>query len=369
MNPKRRPGFYCCGILLFVFSGWLLACSAGAEQKESSTKEVTDALGRKVAVPVAISKIYPLRAGALRLICYLQSVDKVAYVELNEKKRTVPYLMAYPGLRDLTVLGVGNNVDPEHLAISDVDIVIATYMSAQEADALQHKSGKPVFVVNYGDLVDMKHDFYRGIRSLGTLLDKPERADSLVRFIEGDLDELDQRIQNRNRSNPTAYIGGIAFNGAQGITSTRVRYPSFYYLGIESPVDSVAALQEAIGAGQKNTLLDAEQLLAWDPVYIFLDAAGRDIWQHELTRPAFQALTARREGHVFTVLPFNWHTINYENLLCNTWFIGKTLYPDAFADVSIEEKSREIIRYFYSVDIFDEVRKTYHPFVSYAGEK
>ncbi len=369
MKQKRRPGFCYYTILTAVFSGWLFGCGTGTEQKQSAVKEVTDALGRKVVVPAAVGKIYPLRAGALRLICYLQSVDKVAYIELNEKKRTVPYLMAYPELRNLPVLGVGNNVDPEYLAVSDVDIVIATYMSAQEADALQHKAGKPVFVVNYGDMVDMKQDFYRGIQLLGTLLDKPQRADSLVRFMEDNFDELDQRIKNRNKSKLTAYVGGIAFNGAQGITSTRVRYPPFYYLGIKSPADSVAAVQEAIGAGQKNTLLDAGQLLAWDPAYIFLDAAGKDIWQHELTRPAFRALAARREGRVFTVLPFNWHTINYENLLCNTWFIGKTLCPDAFADVGIDEKSREIIRYFYSADIFDEVRKTYHPFVSYAGEK
>lgn len=368
MKQKRKPGPCYYAILAIVCSGWLFGCGAGNKQKQSAVKEVTDALGRKVVVPASISRIYPLRAGVLRLICYLQSADKVAYIELNEKKRTVPYLMAYPGLRNLPVLGVGNNVDPEHLAVSDTDIVIATYMSAQEADALQHKSGKPVFVINYGDLVDMKQDFYSGIQLLGTLLDKPERADSLARFIEDNLGELDRRIQNRNKSNPTAYIGGIAFNGAQGITSTRVRYPPFYYLGIESPADSVAAVQEAIGAGQKNTLLDAEQLLAWDPAYIFLDAAGRDIWRHELTRPAFRALTARRTGQVFTVLPFNWHTINYENLLCNTWFIGKTLYPEAFADVSTEEKSREIIHRFYSADIFDEVRKTYHPFVSYTGE-
>ncbi len=357
------------GIMLVVSSCSFHACSAIAEQKEKPVKEVTDALGRTVAIPVTINKIYPLRAGALRLICYLQAADKVSHVELNEKKRTVPYLMAYPALRNLPVLGVGNNVDPEHLAVSDVDIVVATYMSAREADALQHKSGKPVFVVNYGDLVDMKQDFYNGLQSLGILLDRSERADSLVSFIENDLSEIQRRIQHQNKNNPAAYIGGIAFNGAQGITSSRVRYPSFYYLGIESPVDSVAALQDAIGAGQKNTLLDAEQVLAWDPAYIFLDAAGKDIWQHELIRPAFQALTASRKNHVFSVLPFNWHTINYEHLLCNTWFIGKIVYPETFADVDTEKRSAEIIRYFYGTDIFDEVKKTYDPFVSYRGEK
>lgn len=369
MKEKRKLGFCWYGILLVVLAGWLVGCSTTAEQNKIPVREVTDALGRTVTIPVTINKIYPLRAGALRLICYLEATEKVSHIELNEKKRTVPYLMAYPALRNLPVLGVGNNVDPEHLAVSDVDIVIATYMSAQEADALQHKSGKPVFVVAYGDLVDMKQDFYNALRSLGALLDRSARADNLISFIDTDISEIQQRIQHINKKSPAVYIGGIAFNGAQGIMSTRVRYPSFHYLGITSPVDSINALQEAIGAGQKNTLLDAEQVLAWNPVYIFLDAAGKEIWQQELARPAFQALTASKKNQVFSVLPFNWHTINYEHLLCNTWFIGKTVYPELFTDVDIEKRSAAIIRYFYGADIFEEVKKTYRPFVSYGGEK
>lgn len=354
--------------LLIAGCSLLLACNSLPEQKVTpATKVVTDALGRKLTVPTTLKKIYPLRAGTLRLLCYLQLAEKVAYVELNEKKRTVPYLMAYPDLKELPVLGVGNNVDPEHLAASDVEIVIATYMSAQEADALQNKSGKPVFVVSYGDLVDLKKEFYAALKSIGDLTGKSGRADSLIGFIEENLVELKSRVP-QNQSKNTVYVGGVAYNGSQGITSTRVRYPPFYYLNLTTPVDAISNAAMAIGAGQKNSLLDIEQILIWNPTYIFLDAAGKDIWQQELKKPAIRRLTALQSGKTFSLLPFNWHTINYENLLCNTWFVGKTVYPETFAEVNIEKKSAEIISYFYGTNIFDEIKETYHPFVSYTSE-
>lgn len=363
-----RTGIYC---LLFSGLSTMLNTCSSKDKKTAVSRErtVTDALGRAVPLPDTVRNIYPLRAGALRLICYLHAAEKVSHVELNERKRSVPYLMANPFLKDLPILGVGNNVEPEILAVSTVDLVIATYMTQTEADALQKKSGKPVFVLSYGDLVDRKQDFYQGLHSLGTLLNKSARADSLVQFIENNLAEAGKRMLSSNKNQlPTAYIGGIAFNGAQGITSTRVQYPPFTYLSINSPVDQVISSKDAIGNGQKNTLLDAEQILAWNPDYIFLDAAGKNIWKEELKRPRYQVLSALQKGSVYTVLPFNWHTINYENLLCNGWFIGKTIYPEGFADVEAEKKSREILQFFYGVDIYEEVSNAYQPFQSYSNE-
>lgn len=350
--------------LLSVSIAMFTACN-NAGKEVARERELTDALGRIVKVPDTVRSVYPLRAGALRLICYLQAGEKVSHIELNEQKRTVPYLMANPYLKDLPILGVGNNVEPENLAVSTVDLVIATYMTRAEADALQQKSGKPVFVVAYGDLVDLKQDFYHGLKLLGAILHKTERADSLINFIESHLIDFGKRIPPTESGNrPTAYIGGIAFNGAQGIRSTRVQYPPFKYLAVNSPVDKVVSPREAIGNGQKNTLLDAEQLLRWNPDYIFLDAAGKSIWQEEIKRPRYGVLSSLKNGKMFTVLPFNWHTINYENLLCNSWFIGKTLYPENFTDVEVETKARDIVRYFYGADIYEQMKQAYQPFQS-----
>lgn len=361
-KPISGYNAFLCGLILLV-SALCAACNAVDGQQHMPVRIITDALGRKVTVPADIEKIHTLRAGALRLVCYLQSAHKISYVEQNEKKRTVGYLMANPFLRDLPVMGVGNNIDSELLAASDIDVVVATYMSAQEADALQQKTGKPVFVVTYGDMVDMKDDFYNGLKSLGSLLQKQQRADSLISFIESNIMEWQQRTLPFRNDGASAYIGGVAFNGAHGLASTRIRYPPFYYLGISNPADGITSSYEAIGAGQKNTLLDIEQVLQWNPPCIFLDVAGKSVWEKELARPVFHSLTALKEKHIYTVLPFNWHSINFENLLCNTWFIGKTIFPHAFSDIETGEKARQIMLFFYGVDIFPDLISTYQPYM------
>ena len=162
----------------------------------------------------------------------------------------------------------------------------------------------------------------------------------------------------------SAYVGGVAFNGAHGLASTRLAYPPFFYLNIRSlPDEHPHLLAGSIGAGQKNTRIDLETLLAWNPDYIFLDAAGRDLWQPEFEeKPLLRTLKAYRRRQVFVVLPFNWHTINYESLLCNTWFIGRTLYPEKFGDVAMQQKGEEIISMYLRPGVYARMQAFYGAF-------
>ncbi|MDZ7636496.1 MAG: hypothetical protein U5L72_19555 [Bacteroidales bacterium] len=65
---------------------------------------------------------------------------------------------------------------------------------------------------------------------------------------------------------------------------------------------------------------------------------------------------------IFTVLPYNWNTTNYENLLCNVWYIGSALMPSAFGDANLAEKCREIYSFFYGTDLYDRASGYYRPF-------
>jgi iron complex transport system substrate-binding protein len=312
--------------------------------------------------PERPGKVVTMRAGALRLMLYMGLADQVAYIERNDLTRVVPYMMAFPELKQLPVIGVGNNYDPETVAASDADLIICTYMNGEEAEALSQKTGKPVVGLAYGDLYRFKADFYKSLSELGRLFHRTERADSLIAYIENTIAEVSERAQRSQHTGKSAYIGGIAFNGLQGLTSTRAQYPPFIYLGIENPADALPTSLESIGMGQKNMLIDKEQIISWDTDFLFLDAAGQPVWDKEIEQPVLAGLRAIQSRQTYVVLPFNWHTINYENLLCNMWFVGRTVYPDTFADVDVEQKCREIFTVFYGRDIFDEVKATYRPY-------
>lgn len=340
----------------------MVACNTESRVSRAGTVSVTDALGRVVSVPASVTKVLPMRAGTIRLLSYMGLADRIAYIERNDQSRVAPYSMAFPEIKQKSVIGAGNHYDPEAVAASEADVIISTYMSAGEADALSQTTGKPVFCLAYGDLYHYKVDFYNSLAVLGQLFQRKERADSLTAYIEATLAEMDRRARQSEFKDQSAYIGGIAYNGMQGLSSSRAQYPPFVYLSLKNPADELPASLESIGAGQKNRLVDKEQIIRWDPDWLFLDAAGKTIWTEELRRPEFGALQALKQQKAYVVLPFNWHTINFENLLCNMWFVGKTVYPDAFSDVVVEQKSREIWQVFYGRDIHDEVQATYAPF-------
>jgi len=339
----------------------LLLAACGQKQAEiPALRPVRDALGRELLVPVQIKKVLTMKAGALRLLCYMDVQDKVGYIEQNELKRQVTYLMAHPQLRTLPVLGIGNNYDPEAVVASDAELIIATYMTAAEADALQQKVGKPVFVLTYGDMADRLEELFSSFRALGALFDRQGRADSLIVFIEKNRQQL--AAGSAGAAAATAYVGGIAFNGAHGLRSSRVHYPPFLLAGIGSPVDGLPNSLQALGDGQKNILIDPEQIIDWDTDFLFLDAAGRDLWEQELRQPAYRQLRALRQGRAFVLLPFNWHTINYEHVLCNAWFVAQLTRPRAFGGIDIEAKSREITTFFLGKDVYAAIDSTYQPF-------
>lgn len=357
MRPGQKSIFPPVIILLALV---MISCGSHIENADNH-RVLEDSSGRKVHLPDSLHSVVALRSGALRLLCYMGMAGRVAYIEGNETRRDVPYLMANPGLRDKPVIGAGNNFDTELLAASDADLIIATFMSSTEADELQRATQKPVFVLEYGDMKENTGQLFKSIGLLGELFYSSGRADSLVRYISNSLEEFKKR--SAGNVTVSAYTGGVAYRGSHGISSTEPGYPSYSFLSIENVAGSLGEVISSPVNMQENAFIDIEQLLIWDPEYIFLDAAGETIWRTEIEKPLLSAtLQSFLSGKVYSVLPYNWYTTNYENILCNTWFIGSLVYPASFSDVDIEEKCRDIYRFFLGKDVYDEMKKMYRPF-------
>ncbi len=337
-------------ILLVLFS-----CNVKEKQKRENYRQITDAAGRKVMIPQEINSIIALRAGALRLMAYLDATDKVIAVEENEKRRTVPYLFAKPHVKELPVIGSGNIAEPELLAAHDPDMILVTYLTSGEADELQSKTGIPVVVINYADFNKRREELFSSLQFLGDLLDKKERADSLIAYVKKTISDLEQRTES-SANTESVYVGGIAYRGAHGITSTEPHYTAFTLLGLNNAAGHLGEVTGSPKAWLENAFIDIEQLIEWDPDHIFLDAAGRVLWEEDLQKEALQSsLKALQENNLYTVLPHNWYTINYENILCNAYYVGKIMYPESFFDVVIQDKCNEIYRAFLGEPVYDSM--------------
>jgi len=362
-----KPGAKSISSSLIILLAMLILSCGGEEGKADHKRLLMDSSGRKVHLPDTLHSVVALRSGALRLVCYMGMADRVAYIEGNEKRRDVPYLMANPGLREKPVIGAGNNYDTELLAASNADIILATFMTAAEADDLQKASRKPVFLLDYGDMKKNSDQLFESIGLLGELFHCSGRADSLVRYIISSINEFEKRSAGNDPV--SAYTGGVAYRGSHGISSTEPGYPPYSFLSVKNVAESLGGVESSPLSNQENAFIDIEQLLIWDPDYIFLDAAGGTIWATEIEKPLLAStLRSFLSGRVYSVLPYNWYTTNYENILCNTWFIGSTVYPASFNDINIEEKCREIYRFFLGKDVYDEMNNLYRPFRQVVNE-
>ena len=69
----------------------------------------------------------------------------------------------------------------------------------------------------------------------------------------------------------------------------------------------------------------------------------------------FDTCKAWQDGEVYLEMAYNAYYTNYEIALINTWFIAKTVYPEAFADIDLTAKTNEVTKMFLGAELADEI--------------
>ena len=114
-----------------------------------------------------------------------------------------------------------------------------------------------------------------------------------------------------------------------------------------------------------NSSIAKEKILVWDPDYLFLDLSTLQMGEqaggwHELrTDPAYRSLSAVQNGRVFGVLPYNWYSRNFGSILANAYFIGKRIYPEAFADIDPVEEADRIYTFLVGAPVFEKMNAAF----------
>ncbi len=312
--------------------------------------------GRNVVIPNDVQRVIGLRAGALRMLAYLNAIDLVSGIEEPERRFDRLYLSAYPELRDLPTIGPLMGGDTELLVAAGPDLLFLTFTNKTQADELQARTGIPVIALEYGDFTDRSEYFFSSLRLMAAVLGREERADSLITAIHESLLELEERTSGiPEPDRPRTYVGGVSYRGARGITSTEPHYPPFRFL---QAINVAGDIDPRLINPVQGTYIDKEQLILWDPDVLFVDLSGIHIAGPEISSltPLARTLTALQSGEVYGVLPYNNYATNYEAILANAWYAGTVLYPDRFDDIELSEKVDHIFKMFLGKPLYDEIR-------------
>ncbi len=319
-------------------------------QDQVATITVTDALGRTVEIPESLEHVICSGSGALRLLTYLEEENKIIAVDSRETRESTydprPYALANPQFStDYAVFGeFRGNDNPERILALDPqpDVILKTYSaSGYDPAELQEKTGIPVVVLNYGDMVNNRENMYQSLRIMGEVMDKQERAEEVISFFEENIADLNERTASvPEDEKTTCYIGGIALSGPHGLQSTEPTYPPLLFTNALNVAHDDMDLSTAE--------VSREKIIDWDPEIIFVDLStlqtedeNSALYQLQNDK-SYQQLQAVRAGNVYGMLPYNWYTQNFGSVLADSYFAGKLLYPDRFEDIGLEEKTTDI---------------------------
>ena len=336
---------------------------------ESAEVIVTDMIGREVTiVPGSYKRVVCIGAGALRMYSYIGVVTLLVGVEdidnttLSERPKMFdsvarPYVLAYgETFNTLPSCGVGGPMaqaaEAEKILSCNPDIVISEFEDVEKEDALQEQLGVPVITLKAGSKGVFDDAFYGSMELLGKVFGEEEKAAALNSYVQEQAAEISARTADIAEENkPSVYVCGLGNWGTTDHLMTAEKYVSFEIANVKNVLSDtgtqgIQPIEEekfvAIGADMDMIIMDAAAVKNIKPLY------AED-------PTMFDTCAAWQNGEVYLEMAYNAYYTNYEIALINTWFIAKTVYPEAFQDIDMTAKTNEVTQAFYGMDLADEI--------------
>ncbi|MBR2937657.1 MAG: ABC transporter substrate-binding protein [Oscillospiraceae bacterium] len=350
----------------------LAACGPkdpAATDGSTETITVTDMIGRTVTVtPGSYKKVVCIGAGALRMYSYIGDVSLLAGVEdidnttLSTRPQMFdsvarPYVLAFGDtFNALPSCGVGGPMaqaaEAEKILACNPDIVISEFEDVSKSDALQQQLGVPVVVLGAGNDGVFDAKFAGSMELLGKVFAQEAKASKLVKFVNDEKAAIEAKVANiPEDSKPSVYICGLGNWGTTNHLMTAENYVSFRVAGVKNAVSGLGIT--GIGPIEKEKFVELGEQMD----IIIMDAAAvkniKPLYAEDPTM--FDTCKAWKNGEVYLEMAYNAYYTNYEIALINTWFIAKTVYPDAFSDVDMTAKTNQITQEFLGKALADEI--------------
>ena len=340
-----------------------------AESPKTDAVTVTDMIGRQVKiVPGSYKRVVCIGAGALRLysaigdpalLCGVEDIDNTTLSERPKMFDAVarPYVLAFGDVfNTLPSCGVGGpmaqTAEAEKILSCAPDIVISEFEDVEKEDALQAQLGVPVITLKTGSKGVFDDAFAGSVKLLGQIFGQEEKAAVLVDFIQAEAAEITGRTAGIPEENkPSVYVCGLGNWGTTDHLMTAEKYVSFEIAGVKNVISGLGI--EGVGPIEEEKFAE----LGENMDIIIMDAAAvkniKPLYQEDPTM--FDTCKAWQNGEVYLEMAYNAYYTNFEIALINTWFIAKTVYPEAFADIDMTAKTNEVTKMFYGMELADEI--------------
>lgn len=313
------------------------------------TVTVTDSIGRTVEVPEKVEKIAALYSFAGYAVCMLGSGSNLVGVP-GGLQRDILLVEMFPEIANASTPRTGGTINIEELLRIDPDVVLVrkdTVADDREVEKLD-KSGLPYIVVDYSTMKEQRE----AILIIGKAIGKEAEANAFNNYYLDIIDRVDQVIGDMPEEEKTT----LYHSENQATRATHESSLAADWTRAAGVINvSVGGDLELVG---NDYYASIEQILLWNPEVIIVNetTAYKLITSH----PQWSGISAVQNDRVYH-LPngiSRWgHPGSVETPLALLW-TAKTVYPDLFSHVDMEQEVYNFYKTFFGMELDDEMIAT-----------
>lgn len=333
---KRRMFVF----LTICIIGVLAGCSNVKNKENNEYRTVTDLDGNKIDVPCEITNYAVAWSGDLDILAMLDDCEHIS--AFPEQSLKFPMLLQfYPQLNNCIRLPK-INVSSESIIESGAQVVFLRESDYPELTEQLKNQNIPVVNINFENYEDM----IRAVELVADVLNTDEAREKASRYreyVEATMKQAEDLAANYSLNDASL----IVFRDSVDYTA----YSPDRMIGAWTDLCGMNYLIDT-GESTANVNLSVEQILEFDPDYIFF--AFPDNVSTMLEDEKMQSLSAVKNHHVYeTPTVFSPFPINGSEGVLQLKWIFYIMWPKE-TNIDIEKEVCDFYREFYNIEFTEE---------------
>lgn len=337
-NLKKAISLFIAAVLLTTMMSGEAAAAAKMPEVPENGITVTDQAGREVTLQAPAGRLVSSYYISTAILIALGCEDDLKGIEMKADTREL-YKLAAPQLLDLPAVGSGKGINVEETAALDPDLVILP-SRLQESAAVFEELDIPVLIVD----PETQEDFEACVALLAEVTGNKERGDQLLAYYHDKMEEAGKLTEGLER--PSVYL-------ASG---------SGYLRTCTSKMYQNDMIEAAGGRNVSAELQDGywkevspEQVLAWNPEYIFAVNYAEYSLEDIEKDTALAEVQAIKDGKVFT-FPSEIEAWDYptpSSVLGVLWLTYQ-LHPDVYSKDEFIREAQDFYKTYFDITVTEE---------------
>ena len=345
---------------------------AGADKgtSQSATRTIVDHTGVEVVLPAEISRVVILGPMPLPSIYCLYTGSSEQLVGITSTSMSAAQnsllIKAYPELTAIpTDFEINGVVNIERLLELEPDVVFYAASSTQTRQALDN-AGIPAVgfsftqagfntIENYAGWIKLLEQIFSGGNEAGSA-----RAAEIIQYGRDMESMVKERLAGLAQEDKPKALVAYYYDESSGLQVSGANHFGQYWLDTAGGVNVAAQLDG-------TPTVNMEQVYQWNPDAIFITNFSpylpEDFYNNVISSDDWSPVAAVEAGRVykFPLGMYRWYPPSSDTPLSLMW-MAKTLHPDLFADIDLDQMIRDYFQRFYNVELTTEdLHKIYNP--------